>query len=67
MNFKIIGTGSARPACVKTNDDLAEFLDTSDEWIRTRTGIEERHVMQDGESISQLATQAAQAALKEQA
>lgn len=64
MNFKIIGTGSARPACVKTNNDLAEFLDTSDEWIRTRTGIEERHVMQDGESISQLATQAAQAALQ---
>lgn len=64
MNFKIIGTGSARPACVKTNNDLAEFLDTSDEWIRTRTGIEERHVLQDGESISQLATEAALAALK---
>ena len=31
MNFKIIGTGRACPACVKTNDDLTEFLDTSDE------------------------------------
>lgn len=64
MNFKIIGTGSARPACVKTNNDLAQFLDTSDEWIRTRTGIEERHVLRDGESISQLAVQAAKAALE---
>ena len=64
MNFKIIGTGRACPACVKTNDDLSEFLDTSDEWIRTRTGIEERHVMQDCESISQLAVQAARAALE---
>ncbi len=64
MNFKIIGTGSARPACVKTNDDLAQFLDTSDEWIRTRTGIEERHVLQDGETLTQLAIDAAKAALK---
>lgn len=63
MNFKIIGTGSARPACVKTNNDLAEFLDTSDEWIRTRTGIEERHICQD-ETLTDLATAAAKAALE---
>ena len=37
MSFFIAGTGSALPEKVVTNDDLTEFLDTSDEWIRTRT------------------------------
>ena len=43
--FYIAGTGSALPEKVVSNDDLAEFLDTSDEWIYTRTGIRRRHVL----------------------
>ena len=39
MSFSIIGTGSGFPERVVTNDDLAQLLDTSDEWIRPRTGI----------------------------
>jgi len=46
----ILGTGHAVPARVVTNDDLAKLMDTSDEWIRTRTGIEERHWIVEGES-----------------
>lgn len=42
--MKIIGTGSAVPQLVIPNTALESFLDTSDEWIRTRTGIEERHI-----------------------
>ena len=38
--MKILGTGSALPEKVVTNDDLAQVMDTSDEWIRTRTGIQ---------------------------
>lgn len=40
----ILGTGSYIPEKVVTNDDLAKILDTNDEWIRTRTGIRERHL-----------------------
>lgn len=45
MSFKIIGTGSAMPKQVITNDDLTKILDTSDEWIRTRVGITERRII----------------------
>lgn len=55
----IIGIGSALPARVVTNFDLEESLDTSDEWIRTRTGISERRVAEDGVVTSDLAAQAA--------
>lgn len=49
-NFsKIIGTGSFVPDTVVTNDDLSSIMDTSDEWIRTRTGIKERHLFSEGE------------------
>lgn len=51
--MRIIGTGSALPKKVVTNDMLAEFLDTSDEWITTRTGIKSRHVISD-ENIEDL-------------
>ncbi len=60
----IIGTGSHLPEKVLTNDDLARIVDTSDEWIRTRTGIRQRHVAADGELTSDLATEAAQKALE---
>ena len=41
--MKILGTGSALPEKVVTNDDLARVMDTSDEWIASRTGIRQRH------------------------
>lgn len=63
MSFKIIGTGSYVPPKVVTNDDLTVFLDTSDEWISTRCGIKQRHVVTD-ETTSELATKAAQNALE---
>ncbi len=48
---KIIGTGSYVPEKMMTNDDLKEFVDTSDEWIFSRTGIKERHIVTDEETI----------------
>lgn len=62
MNYaQITGWGKCLPPAVLTNDDLATFLETSDEWIRTRTGIEERRVSAVG--TSELATVAAENAL----
>ncbi|MFY9188460.1 MAG: beta-ketoacyl-ACP synthase III [bacterium] len=60
----IIGWGSALPSTVITNQDLEKTVDTSDEWIRTRTGIRERRVAGPEEAASDLALRAAQAALK---
>ncbi len=60
---KITGTGSFLPAKTLTNHDLAQFLDTSDEWIRTRTGIRLRHVLAGEEFPSQMGVTAAQRAL----
>jgi len=60
---RIIGTGSYAPEKVLTNFDLEKFLDTSDEWIVSRTGIRERHIAAEGEFTSDLATRAAQGAL----
>jgi 3-oxoacyl-[acyl-carrier-protein] synthase-3 len=59
----ILGTGSYAPAQVLTNDDLSKRVDTSDEWIFTRTGIRERRIAADNEQTSDLAAKAAQAAL----
>ena len=61
--MRILGTGSALPAHTLTNDDLSKFLDTSDEWIRTHTGIRSRQVITD-ETLLQLAARAANAALE---
>lgn len=60
--MKIIGTGSVLPKKVVTNDMLSEFLDTSDEWISTRTGVRSRHVISD-EKLEDMAIGAAQKAL----
>ncbi len=60
---QVTGCGSYLPARVVTNDQLAERLDTSDEWIFQRTGIRERRVAADGEFTSDLAVEAAKAAL----
>ena len=64
MYSRIIGTGSYLPEKVVTNDDLARMIDTSDDWIRTRTGIQSRHVAADGQLASDLALPAAQRALQ---
>jgi 3-oxoacyl-[acyl-carrier-protein] synthase-3 len=64
MSFSIIGTGSAVPQTVQTNDDLAEFLDTSDEWIFSRTGIKSRHICVE-ETVLDLAIKASQKALED--
>jgi len=60
----IIGVGSAVPEKVLTNADLEKMVDTTDEWIRTRTGIEERRVAGEGESTSDYAIAAARLALE---
>ncbi|HEY8243818.1 MAG TPA: beta-ketoacyl-ACP synthase III [Casimicrobiaceae bacterium] len=61
---RVAGTGSYLPARVLTNDDLARRgVDTSDEWVRTRTGIRQRHIAADGEMASDLALVASRAAL----
>jgi 3-oxoacyl-[acyl-carrier-protein] synthase III len=60
---KIVGTGSYLPAKVLTNRDLERMVDTTDEWVYTRTGIRQRHVAADGETTSDLAEQASRRAL----
>ena len=59
-----LGTGFAVPDNVVTNDDLSRVMDTSDEWIRTRTGIRERHWVTEGETGADLALRATKAALE---
>ena len=59
----IIGTGSYTPEKVLTNDELSQRVDTSDEWITTRTGIKERRIAAPDQATSDLATAAAQAAM----
>ncbi|MCF3652001.1 beta-ketoacyl-ACP synthase III [Synoicihabitans lomoniglobus] len=61
--FAILGTGSYAPERVMTNDDIATVVETSDEWIVTRTGIKERRIAAEGEMTSDMATAAARAAL----
>jgi 3-oxoacyl-[acyl-carrier-protein] synthase-3 len=60
---RIIGSGGYLPRNVVTNDDLAQRMDTSDEWIRSRTGIRQRHIAQEGETSSSLALEASKAAI----
>jgi hypothetical protein len=59
----IAGLGVRLPDRLVTNDELAQVMDTSDEWIRTRTGIRQRYVAAPEEATSDLATAAARAAL----
>jgi 3-oxoacyl-[acyl-carrier-protein] synthase-3 len=63
MHSRIAGTGSYLPAQILTNAELAQRVDTSDEWIRTRTGIAQRHIAAPGEQTSDLALAAARQAL----
>lgn len=64
MRAKIIGTGSYLPHKIATNDDLANIVDTNDEWIQSRTGIRQRHlVSSEAETTTFMATEAAKRAL----
>ncbi|MFW5999202.1 MAG: beta-ketoacyl-ACP synthase III [Halanaerobiaceae bacterium] len=67
MNKKatITGLGMYAPSRIMTNKDLEEMVDTSDEWITSRTGIKERHIAADDEPTSELALEAAREALEE--
>jgi 3-oxoacyl-[acyl-carrier-protein] synthase-3 len=64
MYSRIVGTGSYLPDRVLTNFDLEKMVETSDEWIRTRTGIERRHLAADDQATSDLAYHAALAAVE---
>ena len=61
---KVIGCGAYLPENVVTNEDLAKKVNTSDEWIVSRTGIRQRHIAQDDEMTSDLAYQAAKRAVE---
>jgi 3-oxoacyl-[acyl-carrier-protein] synthase III len=61
----VLGTGSYAPARVMTNADLSKIVDTSDEWIFTRTGIRQRRIAAENEATSDLATHAARSALND--
>src|SRR6202041_2207457 len=64
MYARIAGTGSYLPEKILTNAQLEKLVDTSDEWIRTRTGIEQRHVAAEGETTTDLAEHASRRALE---
>lgn len=63
MVGKIVGTGSYRPVQIWDNEKLSHMMDTSDEWIRGRTGIGQRHIATGQETVSWMAAQAAKDAL----
>lgn len=64
MYSRIAGTGSYLPERVLTNADLEQLVDTTDEWIRSRTGIEKRHIVADDETTCDLAEKAALSAIE---
>jgi len=63
VNVRITGTGSALPGKILTNTELEQLVDTTDEWITTRTGIKERRIAADGEYTSTFAAEAGRRAL----
>jgi 3-oxoacyl-[acyl-carrier-protein] synthase III len=64
MYARIAGTGSYLPQKILTNADLEKIVETSDEWIRSRTGIEQRHVVAEGETTTDLAEHASRRAMQ---
>jgi 3-oxoacyl-[acyl-carrier-protein] synthase III len=64
---RVVGLGHYQPERVLTNDELATMVDTTDEWIQTRTGIRTRRIARDDESVAELATNAARNALADAA
>lgn len=65
MYARIIGTGHYLPEKILTNADLEAMVDTSDQWIRERTGIQQRHIAAEGQTTCDLAEQAARRALED--
>ena len=63
IGVAIVGSGSAAPTTCLTNDGLSQIVETSDEWIASRTGIQQRRLASDQDSLATLATQAAQGAI----
>lgn len=64
MNYsRILGTGSYLPSKIVTNDDIAKFVDTSDEWVYSRTGIKSRHIAETQETVAHMSFEVAQRAL----
>jgi len=61
---RIIGTGSYAPEKILTNEDLSKLVDTSDEWITSRTGIKQRHIAREDEQTSDMAAEASKKALE---
>ena len=61
--FRLIGTGYALPGRVLSNEDMTRYVETSDEWITTRTGIRQRYFCEEGQNTTTLAIEAAQKAL----
>ncbi|MEX0446811.1 beta-ketoacyl-ACP synthase III [Xenorhabdus sp. SGI246] len=64
MYTKILGTGSYLPSQVRTNADLEKMVDTTDEWIVTRTGIRERRIAAEGETVATMGFRAAEKAIE---
>ena len=62
--IKILGTGMGVPSAIVTNDDMAKRVETSDEWITSRTGIRTRHHLAQGETITQMTVTAARNAIE---
>ncbi|OZA73065.1 MAG: 3-oxoacyl-ACP synthase, partial [Caulobacter sp. 39-67-4] len=60
----VTGVGAYLPPLIVTNNDLAKFVDTSDEWIAERTGIRQRHQAAEDQAVSDLAVEAARSALQ---
>lgn len=65
FGVKILGTGSYTPAKILTNADLEKMVETTDEWITTRTGIKERHIAAENQATSDLAIEAAKKAIED--
>ena len=61
--MELVGIGAYAPERIITNDELTNLVDTSDEWITTRTGIRQRHVVSGDETVTELSIKAANEAL----
>ena len=64
MNAKISCTAHSTPKKILSNFDLEKLVETSDEWIRTRTGIKQRYIVEDGEASSDISTKIAEQLLE---
>ncbi len=64
MGSRIVATGRALPRTALSNKDLERYMDTSDEWIKSRTGINQRYAIRQGESLAEIATTASRIALE---